>query len=1311
MTHSNEKMHVYLREIKQDERTSLSVLASFITPGTKVLDLGTGSGALGKHLSTHGIGLIDGVTYNAAEADVARPYYGRIEVADLDAGTWAAAFEEQRYDFIVCADVLEHLKGPENVLAACRQLLTPTGRVLISIPNVGYSGLIAELLSGEFRYRDEGLLDRTHLKFFTRHSLTRFLGSHGWELDSIDSIHRDVPESEFGANFDRLPPAVSRYLLAAPDALTYQFIAVARPLPQGSAAANSFPAQPDPNARALFSSQLYLGLAGAYAEQTKLVASGVIGDERQTLVFRLPATGAPASSLRFDPADRPGFVWLHGMTLKAADGTVLWQWRGDAEGFAALEAAAHHDIVMRPPWPASAATPMLLHGEDPWFELPLPPGVTADPQALLGASFEAEMGWPMSADYLALSETAGLMQARIDAAQRAAADDHRSMEAALGQLDQAIQRERREAQDALARERREANDALSIERGQREQADADLLALREQKALLVEQGRLLTEQKNALLRHQRALEAERDRLSQERQGLVTHLQFIENSTIFRATRPLVNFKMRIDQLRHGAPAPAPATGPGATTERPERFVPSGTPVPVDVIVPVYRGLDDTRRCIESALASVSRTPMRLVVINDASPEPEVTAWLRSLEGRDPRLLLLENAENLGFVGTVNRGMALSQQSDVVLLNSDAEVANDWLDRIFDAAYSDRRVATVTPFSNNATICSYPRFCAANELPAGYHTAQLDRLFAQTHPGQVIDVPTGVGFCMYIRRDCLDAVGLFDEESFGKGYGEENDFCRRAADAGWRNLHALDVFVRHAGGGSFGETKSTRELAAMDTLRRLHPNYERVVHAFVADDPAREFRQAIDIARLREAGLPVVLAVVHDRAGGTVRHVDELAAHLHDKVSFLKLTPGGGGNVLLTRPDPFEAFELSFRVPEEFDDLVQLLREMGVVHVHFHHLIGHALEVLALPRRLGVRYDFTAHDYYTFCPQISLTDASNTYCGELGVDQCRSCLQKSPAPGGADIETWRAAHGTFVTEARHVLVPSMDAARRFSGYWRQANIRFAPHTDLIGETLPPATAPRQLEGKAPLRIAVIGALSSIKGADVLEDVAVAAARAGAALDFHLIGFAYRSLRTQPKARLTVHGEYDDKDLPRLLEWLQPDLVWFPAQWPETYSYTLSACLKAGLPVVAPDLGAFADRVTGRGWTWVRPWAATPATWLAFFQGIRAQHFATGTPPARVLPPVSDGADVLVRAWSYADDYLGDTPAPSPIAPVSMAFLAAHRPGREEGLRASQQMVKRGLLQTIVRLRSAPGLRGVARAIPLRWQTRIKTWLRA
>ncbi|MNV50247.1 hypothetical protein D3C71_1422490 [compost metagenome] len=212
---------------------------------------------------------------------------------------------------------------------------------------------------------------------------------------------------------------------------------------------------------------------------------------------------------------------------------------------------------------------------------------------------------------------------------------------------------------------------------------------------------------------------------------------------------------------------------------------------------------------------------------------------------------------------------------------------------------------------------------------------------------------------------------------------------------------------------------------------------------------------------------------------------------------------------------------------------------------------------------------------------------------------------------------------------------------------------------------------------------------------------------------MLGYGYRHLQTQPRAHLTVHGAYEDKDLPRLLEWLQPDVAWFPAQWPETYSYTLSACLEAGLPVAAPDIGAFAERLDQRDWSWVERWDQTPAQWLDTFLKMRAENFARTQPPAPMVIPAPiaqalQAAKASGAIWHYRDSYLSGvtgTAAQNPIA-LSLEFLQAHRAPT-----ALQTGARSVLLNGIVRLRSHPLLRGVAQRIPQRWQTKVKNWLRA
>ena len=261
---------------------------------------------------------------------------------------------------------------------------------------------------------------------------------------------------------------------------------------------------------------------------------------------------------------------------------------------------------------------------------------------------------------------------------------------------------------------------------------------------------------------------------------------------------------------------------------------------IDVIIPAYRGLAQTRRCLASVLDAPVREAHEVIVIDDASPEPPLSAWLRDLAGQG-RITLRSHAGNAGFVASVNEGMGLHPDRDVVLLNSDTEVAGDWLDRLAAHVARDPRVGTVTPFSNNATICSYPVFAQSNRLPEGTTTARLDAAFARANTAMTVEVPTAVGFCMFIARRCLADVGRFDEEAFGRGYGEEVDFCMRAARAGWRHVLAADTFVYHEGEVSFGSGAQDIRDRAQSVIDDRYPEFQVRVRAFLADDPPRPFR--------------------------------------------------------------------------------------------------------------------------------------------------------------------------------------------------------------------------------------------------------------------------------------------------------------------------------------------------------------------------------------------------------------------------------------------------------------------------------------
>jgi len=269
-----------------------------------------------------------------------------------------------------------------------------------------------------------------------------------------------------------------------------------------------------------------------------------------------------------------------------------------------------------------------------------------------------------------------------------------------------------------------------------------------------------------------------------------------------------------------------------------------------VIVPVYNAVADVDACLASIVAT---TPAgsEVLVIDDASPDPAIRRSLGVWAARQrPGWRFLHNLENLGFVGTANRGL-LATSGDVVLLNSDTVVSPGWLEGLQRCLDAHPSTATATPWTNNGEIASLPAFCQVNPVPPDL--AAVAAAVRASGPPVYPELPTAVGFCMAISRRAVDRVGRFDEALFGRGYGEENDFSMRAAAAGLRNVLCDDVYVAHRGGRSFGPLGLEPDGSSMQRLLSRHPDYLAQVEAFIRDDPLAGRRAAV-VAALDRAGV-------------------------------------------------------------------------------------------------------------------------------------------------------------------------------------------------------------------------------------------------------------------------------------------------------------------------------------------------------------------------------------------------------------------------------------------------------------------------
>ena len=259
----------------------------------------------------------------------------------------------------------------------------------------------------------------------------------------------------------------------------------------------------------------------------------------------------------------------------------------------------------------------------------------------------------------------------------------------------------------------------------------------------------------------------------------------------------------------------------------------------EVVIPVFNAFEAVRGCLDS----LDRTApdARVVIVDDASTDTRVTRLMDDWVGRFSNRRLERLPRNGGFVKAANHGFTITD-GDVVLLNSDTVATVGWLECLGRCLGSDSAIATATPWSNNGEIVSIPNFCANNPVPDDPDA--VARAARRSRGAAYPELPTAVGFCMAVSRAALERVGLFDAESFGLGYGEENDFCRRAAAMGMRNVLCDDAFVVHLGGQSFAPLGLKPDEASMRRLLRKHPDYQGLVSDFIASDPLAERRAAL-----------------------------------------------------------------------------------------------------------------------------------------------------------------------------------------------------------------------------------------------------------------------------------------------------------------------------------------------------------------------------------------------------------------------------------------------------------------------------------
>lgn len=673
--------------------------------------------------------------------------------------------------------------------------------------------------------------------------------------------------------------------------------------------------------------------------------------------------------------------------------------------------------------------------------------------------------------------------------------------------------------------------------------------------------------------------------------------------------PAVEYRFLTERgLRYAAALSAPLTRARAALGLFAAAPPAPAPLtaPVSIVVPVYGGKRFLTPLVHALLETVEPRH-HIVFVDDGNPDRSITAFLVGLGVSHDHVTILSKPHNEGYLKAVVDGVEaatrLNPEGHVVLLNTDVEVPAGWLERLVGPIERTPSIASTTPFTNAGTICGFPAMPEDNAPFLDAPVGEIDAAFAAFAGVTPVEVPTGVGFCMALNRKALNCIGFFDQAAFGRGYGEEVDWCRRALRHGFTNVIVPNLYVHHRHGGSFPSAEKAALIEASGTvIRERYPEFDAEVQDFIRADPLRPVRVAavVRISGLRAAGgCPrTVLLFDHPGTGGAATFRAKEVARLQAQglaVLLVRPTvhpilgmPEGALDIELLHRDA--ASHTAVRFPANgLDDLGALVAALPLSEVVVSSLVGYADTgaVMAFVRGLrqgggegrGVPLRLLHHDYFPVCPSLNLIDAEDRFCGVPALERCRSC-----APANAHFR-WReeSAADSDVAAHRRAWQALFDLADRHIVFSRSAlvilrrafvlsddRVRIMPHlVDHVAVAPLPPPAPSPVA-----RVAVVGGINVAKGARILEAMVRLAEAHRLPVQFELFGNIDRSLDS---AHFHDNGPYGPERLPWLLAERGCHAVFLPSIWPESYCYVLDEVIGLGLPVGAFDIGAPAERL--------------------------------------------------------------------------------------------------------------------------------------
>jgi GT2 family glycosyltransferase len=454
--------------------------------------------------------------------------------------------------------------------------------------------------------------------------------------------------------------------------------------------------------------------------------------------------------------------------------------------------------------------------------------------------------------------------------------------------------------------------------------------------------------------------------------------------------------------------------------------------PISIIVPVYADFEATEACFVSLMPEIrGRSDARIIVVDDASKDLRIKRLVKAL-AKDPRVRLLTNGQNQGFAVSVNRALAETKRGDVILLNADTVVPPGFITRLEAASHSTPEVGTVTPLSNNGELTSFPVPFRSNPLGSYEDVCDIDKAAAAVNAGQITDMPNGIGFCLYVTRACLDAVG-FLSNAFNRGYFEDVDLCLRAREFGFRNVCAASVYVGHVGSRSFGTEKHALVVRNLATIKQWFPNYRPECAAFVRADPLRPARAAIERSMAARNTEPTLLVTGPDVIRSVVDVRAQDLTRKCETVLIVEVRAAANGPCLsIVNASKCVPQSLTFQVAASDDraEALDYLKRAAPTRIEIADPSMLHLGVLDLLLQLDCPVDLFITNAGLVCPRGSFIRPDGCVCDALWTRRpCDECLAAT-APitewGAETISGWAERWAGLISQTRRVYAPGPHA---------------------------------------------------------------------------------------------------------------------------------------------------------------------------------------------------------------------------------------------------------------------------------------------